>query len=315
METSNPDKIMFPERGLTKADLVGYYQTVAELMLPMLSARPLTLHRFPGGVGGKGFMQKNAGKHFPASIQRFEVPKQDGGVTSYPVVTEPTDIPWLANQGTVAFHIWLFTVNGGVGDRWLVLDLDPPARLQTAGETAESAVTQVGLAVSKVLADFSLSSIPVVTGSKGLHIWIPVAGGSSDRLATANRALAGLVVDRVPDLATTEFLKRERKGRVFVDWLRANRGATVVAPLSVRATATASVAVPVDWEELVSVRPDQWTLTDAVELAARPTLLDRAEPFGPDDAIGEPVIDAIVAAARQAGVDLDTPFDRFGRKR
>ena len=125
----------------------------------------------------------------------------------------------------------------------------------------------------------------------------------------SNRALAGLVAARAPEAATTEFLKKDRKGRVFVDWLRANRGATVVVPLSVRATADASVALPIGWDELSETAPNQWTIADVDEIVTRPTLLDRAH-----EPRSLPVAD-IVATARAEGVDLDTPFDRFGRKR
>lgn len=328
METTNPDKIMFPDRGLTKADLVGYYRTVAERMAPMLLGRPLTLHRFPNGVGAKGFMQKNAGKHFPDSILRHEVPKQEGGVTTYPIITGPDDIPWLANQGSIAFHIWLSTVDEPVpvasaaSTTWLVLDLDPPAAGRggsAEARGADSPVMAVARTSAEVLEDFGLSSVPVVTGSKGVHLWVPVSPSlpetAAHRLAAVNRALAGLVAKRVPELATTEFLKRERKGRVFVDWLRANRGATVVAPLSVRATATGSVAVPVDWDELDTVVPGQWTLTDAEELAVRPTLLERVADLAEPGALDEATAARVEVEARRVGVDLDTPFDRFGRKR
>ncbi len=302
MEASNPDKIIFPKPGYTKADLVGYYDKVAEHMLPMLLERPLTLHRFPNGVGAKGFMQKNVAKHFPDSIGRFEVPKQEGGTTVYPVVTEAEHIPWLANQGTITFHIWTSRI-GDESPDWMVLDLDP----STAKDAAD--VHQVVLLVRDVLAEFDLHAVPVVTGSKGFHLWIRLAGDRDQRqVAIANRALAGLVAARHPTTATTEFLKKDRKGRVFVDWLRANRGATVVAPFSLRATTTASVAVPVDWDEVADVTPDQWTLADVDTVLARPNLDIRAEP--------RPLpVDDIVATARREGVDLDTPFDRFGRKR
>ena len=300
MEATNPDRVIFPRPGYTKADLVHYYDTVAEAMLPMLLDRPLTLHRFPKGVDAKGFMQKNVGKHFPDSIERFEVPKQEGGTTVYPVVTEADHIPWLANQGTITFHIWTSRIPHHQPD-WMVLDLDP--------STGGADVHEVVLLVRDVLDEFGLTSHPVVTGSKGFHIWIRLADDHDHhQVALANRALAGLVVLRRPDIATTEFLKRDRRGRVFVDWLRANRGATVVAPFSLRATKSASVAVPVDWDEVPDVAPDHWTLADVDEILTRPNLTARAEPQ-------RLPVDAIVTAAREAGVDLDTPFDRFGRKR
>ncbi len=295
---------MFPERGLTKADLVGYYRRVAEAMLPMMEGRPLTLHRFPRGVTAKGFMQKNVADHFPESIRRYEVPKQEGGVTVYPIVTEPDDIPWLANQGTITFHIWNSRLPDIDHPDWLILDLDPP----DDGGGAVAMVRAVTKVTGQILDRFGLVSVPVVTGSKGFHLWVALdRTDPSDRVSLANRALAGLVVDAEPSLATTEFLKKNRKGRVFVDWLRTRRGATVVAPLSVRAKPTAPLAVPVSWDEVDDVTPDQWTITDVDHVVNRPM------PVGVVPPQRLPV-EEIVAAARDAGVDLDTPFDRFGRQ-
>ncbi len=294
---------MFPERGLTKADLVGYYRRVAEAMLPMMEERPLTLHRFPRGVGAKGFMQKNVADHFPESIRRYEVPKQEGGTTVYPIVTEPDDIPWLANQGTITFHVWSSRLPDIEYPDWLILDLDPP---DDNGE-AVAMVRDVAQATGRILDRFGLASVPVVTGSKGFHLWVALDRTEPyDRVALANRALAGLVALAEGTLATTEFLKKDRKGRVFVDWLRARRGATVVVPLSVRAKSRASLAVPVTWEEVESIKPDQWTISDVDEVIERPM------PFSVLTPQALPVAD-IVAAARDAGVDLETPFDRFGR--
>lgn len=312
VEVSNPERVMFPEPGLTKADLVDYYRQVAVAMLPMMEGRPLTLHRFPRGVGAKGFMQKNAADHFPRTIQRYPVPKQEGGTTVYPIITEPDDIPWLANQGTIAFHIWNSRLPDIDRPDWLILDLDPPDGQGTAGdgEATDSVamVRDVAGAVGRVLDRFALASVPVVTGSKGFHLWVALDGAEShDRVAEANRALAGLVVKEEPGLATTEFLKKNRQGRVFVDWLRARRGATVVAPLSVRAKPMASVAVPILWGEVDRVTPDQWTMGDVAEVVDRPMPVATLTP--------QPLpVDEIVAAARDAGIDLDTPFDRFGRR-
>jgi bifunctional non-homologous end joining protein LigD len=295
---------MFPERGLTKADLVGYYERVAEAMLPMMEGRPLTLHRFPRGVGAKGFMQKNVADHFPESIRRYEVPKQEGGTTVYPIVTEADDIPWLANQGTITFHIWNSRLPDIEQPDWLILDLDPP----DDGGGAVAMVRDVAKATGHILDRFGLASVPVVTGSKGFHLWVALdRTDPSDRVALANRALAGLVVDAEPSLATTEFLKKNRNGRVFVDWLRARRGATVVVPLSVRAKPTAPVAVPVSWDEVDDVTPDQWTITDVDHVVNRSMPVDVVSPQ-------RLPVEEIVAAARDAGVDLDTPFDRFGRR-
>jgi len=297
-EISNPDRVIFAASGLTKADLVGHYQRVGETMLGFLAGRPLTLQRFPRGIDAKGFMQKNAAKHFPASIERFAVSKRDGGTTDYAVVRRAEDLAYLANQGTVTFHMWTADVAAPNQPDWLILDLDPEAEDLDGVRFATRALREV-------LGEFGLEGFVLATGSKGFHIWVPLERSSNfGDVSMATRALAGLAVARHPDQLTTEFLKKNRRGRVFVDWLRNTGLATVVVPFSLRPRATAPVAVPVSWEELDLVRPDQWTLRD---------LGDRLE-FDTDLAPRQLPVDEIVAAARGAGVDLDTSHDRFGRR-
>lgn len=299
VEVSNPGKTMFPERSLTKADLVAHYESVAERMLPFVTGRPLTLQRFPDGIGGKGFMQKNASKHFPTSIARFEVPKNDGGVTTYPVVDRADDLAYLANQGTVTFHVWTATAADPDHPDWLVIDLDPDGD-DLAGVRRATETTR------QVLARFDLVGFPMATGSSGFHVWVRLDGAAAtDDVALASRALAGLVALEIPEVATTEFLKKDRSGRVFVDWLRNTPGATVVAPFSLRPRPTAPVAVPLAWDELADAAPDGWTLG---------ALEDRSTPASADEPLSLPT-DEIVAVARADGVDLDSSFDRFGRRR
>ena len=300
MEVSSADRIMFPEIGLTKGDMVGYYETIADLIFPFLVARPLTLERYPRGIGAKGFMQKNAANHFPDSIERYEVPKSDGGTTRFPVITEPTDVPYLANQGTVSFHIWTSRVPDTDHPDYFVMDLDPEAGDVGKARSATEAVREA-------LASFAVESIPVATGSKGYHVWAPIVPDVPwQEVAMAAQAIAGLVVAANPDLATTEFLKKNRKGRVFVDWMRNHPGASVVSPFSIRPRPTASVSTPITWDELATTDPDQWTVTNLAERVAslpawpKPSVFPAAK---------------IEATAREAGVDLDTQFDRFGRER
>lgn len=299
MQVSNPDRVVFPERGFTKGDVVRHYQTVGPRMIDYLAGRPLTLERYPRGLDGQGFMQKNAGAHFPDSIRRYEVPKREGGVTTYPVVDRAEDLAYLANQGTVTFHMWTATMHRPDHPDWLVIDLDPsPGDLD--GVRAATHATR------NLLAEFGLTGFPLATGSSGFHVWVPVDGrGDATALTLVARSLAGLGAVRHPDLLTTEFLKRNRKNRVFVDWMRNGTGSTVVAPFSLRARPSAPVAVPVRWEEVDRVAPDQWTLGDLGDRLELETEVDRqAVP-----------LDRIEAAAREAGVDLDMPFDRFGRER
>jgi bifunctional non-homologous end joining protein LigD len=299
MEISNPNKLIFPAVGLTKADLVRHYERVGPTMLEFLGARPLTLQRFPNGVDAKGFMQKNAAKHFPPSIARFGVPKRDGGVTEYAVVTHADDLAYLANQGTITFHMWTATAAQPDRPDWMILDLDPEAN-------DLDGVRFATIAARELLAEFALEGFALATGSKGFHIWVRLDGNTSfGDVSLATRALAGIAATRHPERLTTEFLKKDRAGRVFVDWLRNTGTATVVVPFSLRPRPNAPVAVPVTWDELDHITPDQWTLTDLGDRLSINTSLP-AQPL--------PVAD-IFAAARAAGVDLESPHDRFGRRR
>lgn len=298
MEVSNADRVMFPDTGHTKGDVVEHYDRVAAHMLAFLSDRPLTLQRFPKGIAAKGFMQKNAAKHFPDSIGRYEVPKRDGDMTVYPVVTQQGDLAYLANQGTITFHMWTSTVMTPQHPDWMILDLDPEA-------DDLDGVRYATLAVRDTLAEFGVAGFPLATGSKGFHIWIRLDGTTSfGPVSMATRAIAGLAAKRHPERLTTEFLKRDRNGRVFVDWLRNTEIATVVVPFSLRPRPTAPVAVPLRWDEVETCAPDGWTIDD---------LGDRFDVATTVDAQDLPV-DQIIAAARSAGVDLDTPHDRFGRR-
>lgn len=298
VDVSNPDKLIFERAGLTKSDLVEHYSTVAERMLAFMADRPLTLQRFPNGIESKGFMQKNASDHFPETIGRFEVPKNDGGVTTYPVVTGAEDVAYLANQGTITFHMWLTTTAHPDAPDWLVMDLDPED-----GDLA--GVRSAAHVIRSLLAGFNIEGFPIATGSSGFHVWVPLGGGhTGEDVVMSARALAGLAATQRAEGLTTEFLKKNRKGRVFVDWLRNVPGATTVVPFSLRPRPTAPVAVPLIWDEIDEVRPDSWTLG---------TLGDRMEL--PVDVAPQvlPVSD-IVQQARAEGVDLDSGFDRFGRK-
>ncbi|MFV0526312.1 MAG: DNA polymerase domain-containing protein [Acidimicrobiales bacterium] len=305
-EVSNPDKVMFPEPGYTKADVVGHYRRVSRPFLGFAAGRPLTLQRFPGGLAAKGFMQKNAGRYFPASITRFDVPTQGGGVTRYPVIDDVDALVDLVNQGTLTFHTWTTSVTAPDRPDWLVLDLDP-----TEGDL--DGVRATTAAVGELGEEVGLTGFPVATGSSGFHVWYPLDGAATrDGAALATRALAGIVAARHPDLATVEFLKKERGGRVFVDWLRNRPIATVVVPFSLRPRPAAPVAVPLRWDELATATPDGWRLGDHAAIDDRvpvgAELTDTVRPQPLD-------LDRIVALARDTDVDLDTPFDRFGRHR
>ena len=294
MRPTNPDKVMFEVPGYTKGDLVEYYSAVADRMIPWLDGRPLTLERYPNGVGAKGFMQKNASSHFSDHIGRVEVPKSDG-VVNHPVVHDAEGLTELANQGTIAFHVWTAAVPDLEHPTHLVLDLDPE-------EGDVEACREVARTARDTLRAFDLEGGLVASGKKGFHLWVPASDLTYEDATTTARAIAGIVAARIPDLATTEFLKKNRGGRVFVDWLRNRWAQSIVCPWSVRVAPGATVAMPLEWKELESASPDDWDLRSAV---------DRPSP--PQPAPHRVDVGGVVEAARSAGVDLDTEFDRFGR--
>jgi DNA ligase D-like protein (predicted polymerase) len=244
-------------------------------------------------------MQKNRPDHYPAEIGVWEVPKRDGDLTQYPVITEPTAIPYLANQGTITFHAWTSRVDQPGTPDWLVMDLDP-----FEGDTGK--VREAAYATRDVFDAYGLKSLPVATGSKRFHVWVrlqpDLAYGIVGRAA---HALASFIQLAAPEAATGEFLKCERDGKVFVDWLRNSHYATVASPLSLRPRPNASVAMPITWEELATTNPDDWTLGTTLERL--PDI-----PAFPEAWILP--VDAIESAAIDLGVDLDTSFDRFGRE-
>jgi bifunctional non-homologous end joining protein LigD len=294
VEVTNADKMMFPDPGYTKADLVGYYDAVADRMLPWLDGRPLTLERHPDGVGSKGFMQKHASAHFSDRIERTEVPKS-GGTVTHPVVRDREGLLELANQGTITFHVWTAALPDLDHPSHLVLDLDPDAE-DLGG------VRQVALAARELLHRFDVEGLPVASGKKGFHIWVPITGHDYAESGLASRAMASLIAAELPEIATVEFRKKNRHGRVFVDWLRNGRAQSIVCPWSLRTTPLATVATPLDWNEVVDAVPSGWTLRSAPGR----TQPETPGPFRLD-------MDQIVGAARGAGADLDSEFDRFGR--
>lgn len=299
MKVSSPDKLLFPADGITKADVVEHYELVGQRMLDFVTGRPLTLQRFPRGIDAKGFMQKNAADHFPASIRRLPVPKREGGDTVYPVVDQADDLAFLANQNTITFHMWTSSADRPGAPDWLVLDLDPE---QDDVDNARHATRLI----RDVLDSFGIDGMPLATGSKGFHVWVPLDGSHDfGEVSLAARSIAGLAVAADPARLTTEFLKKNRGGRVFVDWLRSTPTATVVAPFSLRPRPGAPVAVPIRWDELDEAQPIGWKIN---------SLADRLELDTSLASVGLPV-DDIVEAARSAGVDLETPHDRFGRTR
>lgn len=296
---SNPDRAIFPDDGITKAEVVAYYEAVGGEMLAHAAGRPLTLERFPQGIGSEGFMQKNAGKHFPDLIDRVPLPKK-GGETVHPAVTTAEGIAYLANQGTVTFHATTTRGTSRQTDR-MIIDLDP-----APGDVASARAAT--LAVKELLDELEVASRPMASGSKGYHVVVPLREGADiETTGVVSHSIAALLVHRHPELLTLEFRIENRGGRVFFDWLRNRFTATTVVPWSLRPRPTAPVATCLAWEELDDAAPDRWTLRDAE------VLLARSDPWaGPwDDAIDLTELAGVAQGlVEEVGLEL-VPFDRF----
>jgi len=242
---SHPRRVVFPDAGCTKRQLAEHCERVGERMTAAAGHRPLALLRCPGGIAEECFYQKHARKGFPAALSRIGIEEKDGTTRDYFYATRTRSFVAAAQMGTVEFHIW-----GARTDRLerpdrMVFDLDP-------GEGAGWAdVRGLAFELRGRLEDLGLAASPLVTGGKGVHVCVPLRRTVGwDEMGDFAEALARCMAREAPDHLTASPRKAARKGRVFIDWLRNRRGATSVAPYSVRARPGAPVAVPVGWDEL-----------------------------------------------------------------
>jgi bifunctional non-homologous end joining protein LigD len=243
---THPEKVLFPDDGITKGEMAEYYEMIAPAMLPHIRARPVTLERYPRGIGQKGFMQKNVAKGFPAWLERAEVPKKDGTVR-HPLVSDTRSLLWLANQNCVTPHVWTSRAPELYRPDLCVFDLDPSnddaVRLRDAA-----------LGLRGLLAEVGLPSWIKTSGSKGYHIVVPVAPSSGkEGFGEAWRfadAVGRLFVQRDPVNLTLEFSKADRGERIYVDTGRNGYSATFAAAYAVRAKRGAPVSAPCRWEEV-----------------------------------------------------------------
>ena len=252
---THPDKVLFPEDGITKGDLAAYYEAVAPVMLPHLGGRPLTMERYPSGIGRKGFWQKNVSKGSPAWLERVEVPKK-GGVVHYPVVTDLQSLLWVVNQNTITGHVWVSRVPDLYHPDLCVLDLDP-----ARDDPAAARAAAIGL--RDLLAELGLATWVKTTGSKGFHIVVPLDGQADTGEVMRFAGGVGRLFTRLaPSRLTQAFSKADRKGRMYVDTGRNGYGATFAAAYTVRAKPGAPVSAPCSWEEIErgDVAPRSFTL-------------------------------------------------------
>lgn len=250
---SNPDKVLFPDKGYTKQDLADYYAAVAKWMLPHVAQRPLSLVRCPSGSGKPCFFQRHAGEGLSPHITRLPIYK---GEDPYLMIEDAEGLRALVQMGVLEIHAW-----GSHAASWdkpdlMVFDFDPDEGLDF------DRVKEGALELRKRLTKLKLKSWVKTTGGKGLHVVVPILPEQDwDTVKQFTRALAATMAEDFPDRYTTNIRKAERKGRIFIDYLRNGETATAIAPYSSRARDGATVSVPIDWKELPALNtPNAWTI-------------------------------------------------------
>lgn len=260
---THPEKVLFPDDGITKGDLAAYYEAIAPLMLPHIASRPVTMERYPAGIGKKGFWQKDVSTGFPAWLERVEVAKKDG-VVHHPLVTDQRSLLWITNQNTITPHVWTSRAPDLMHPDVGVFDLDP-------SRDEPEILRAAAVALRDLLEELGLPCWVKTSGSKGFHIVTSLDGKTPmGQAAGFAHGVGRLLVKRYPQQLTLEFHKRDRAGRILIDTGRNDYSATFAAAYAVRPRAGAPVSAPCTWEEVIrgEVGPATLTLRNMPERVA-----------------------------------------------
>jgi bifunctional non-homologous end joining protein LigD len=277
---SNLDKVLYPETGFTKAEVIDYYNRVAPVMLPHLANRPATRKRYPDGVDGPFFFEKNAPSHTPRWVHTVTLPvpgsTMDREVIAYVVVDDLATLVWLANLAALELHIPQWTVSSRAkprGSDLLVFDLDPgpPATIVEC--------TRVALLLRDLLADDGLQAYPKSSGSKGMQLYAPIRPIDGDETSAYAKSQAERLAKERPREVVSQMAKNLRGGKVFVDWSQNNSAKTTVAPYSLRARPLPTVSTPLTWDEVESCESPNDLRFVASDVLAR--VEDHGDLFGP----------------------------------
>ena len=264
---SNLDKPFWPELGITKGDLIAYYRDVAEVLVPHLRGRPFTMKRYPDGWQGKNFFQKNAPSHMPGWIERTSQPAStregERKLIDYAIVDDDLALMWMANMGCIDLHTWASRVDKADRPDWVMFDLDP-----SEGSGFEE-VVEVALLVKQTLDLLELESHPKTSGSRGIHVLVPIARRHSfEEVRDFAAIIAGALARAHPKLVTTEWARKKRHG-VLVDANQNRQGATNASVYSVRPRAGAPVSTPLRWDEVQSgLDPAGFTMETVLDRVA-----------------------------------------------
>jgi bifunctional non-homologous end joining protein LigD len=267
---SHPDKVLFPDDGITKAELVDYYRTVAEVMLPTIRGRPVTMQRFPNGIGRSGFLQKQIGDYFPEWIERVTAPNRrtrTGTIRDqviYMVCQSADDLAYIANQNCITPHVWLSRANDLYRPDQMIFDLDPASPDLGVLRSAAAGLRQL-------LDELGLPAFLKSSGSRGLHVVVPlVPRAETDEVKVFSMAICETLAARDPENLTVEGRIADRGGRLYLDIGRNGYAQTVAAAWAVRPLPGAPVSVPLDWSELEEFDPRRHTMRTIQERLERP---------------------------------------------
>lgn len=243
----NENKIFFPKNKITKGDLIKYYQKIAPNILPYLKDRAISMQRFPNGIKGKSFYEKNAPDYFPKWIKTVNVKRKTGGSYNCVVCQNAATIVYIANQGCITPHVWLSKIKKLNYPDKIIFDLDPAKNSHTDFKLT----CKTAKALKKIIESIGLTAWVMTTGSKGLHIYIPIKIEQTfDKVREFAKQIAKKVVAKNPDKLTLEARKEKRKNKLLIDIMRNGFGATVVTPYAIRPIKGAPVATPLEWKEL-----------------------------------------------------------------
>jgi bifunctional non-homologous end joining protein LigD len=244
IDLSHTEKVIFPESGITKGDLIEYYRKIGDIMIPHMKDRPVTMHRFPDGIQEEGFYQKEMPEYYPSWMDHVTIKKKENGENVQVVCNHPATLVYLANQGVITPHVWLSRIDSLHQPDKLVFDLDPP------DDDFES-VRFAAHALQQMFQALEVTCFVMTTGSQGLHVVIPLDGSASfHEVRSFAQALGTRVAAIHPDRLTMAQRKKKRGNRIFLDMLRNSYAQTSVAPYAVRALEGAPVATPLHWKEL-----------------------------------------------------------------
>jgi bifunctional non-homologous end joining protein LigD len=265
IEISSPDRVIYPELGLTKKDLADYYATIEPLIMIDAANRPMTLIRFPSGRTGESFFQKHDKGTFGPHVKQIPIEEKDGHFEDYLYFDDIRGLLACVQMGTIEFHGWGSKVDKVECPDRLVFDLDPDVGLDFAK------VKEAAVRLKALLEDLGLKSFPLLSGGKGIHVVVPLdASKNWPTVKSFADRFSRAISEAEPDTFTANMRKVERKGRIFLDWLRNQRGATAVMPYSARGREGAPVSAPIAWEELDEYDSGHhFSIRDADELLKR----------------------------------------------